>query len=143
MWKWLKRWPVLLALLVVLGGLAVAVVFLLGPRVTPENCQRIKEGMTEAEVRAILGKPFDDSLLDPEPSGCEFQWWVPLQEDGSSELTGPACNYFWVGGNLVLFVVFDHNGRVVSKDVASGPECPRSSWVPARVWRRLRARYGW
>jgi hypothetical protein len=143
MWKSLKRWPVLLALLVPVVALAVGFLCLpYGSRVTMENCERIKEGMTEAEVRAILGKPFDDSLLDPEPSGCEFQW-VPLQEDGSSELNGPAYNYFWAGGNLVLFVVFDHAGRVVSKDVASGPECPRSSWLPARVWRRLRARYGW
>jgi hypothetical protein len=67
MWKRLKRWPVLLALMVVLGGLAVGLVFLPGGRVTRENCERIKEGMTEAEVRAILGKPWDDSLLDPEP----------------------------------------------------------------------------
>jgi hypothetical protein len=143
MWKSLKPWPVLLALLVAVGALAVGLLFLpRGGPVTPETCERVKEGMTEAEVGAILGKPFDDSLLDPEPLGCEFQW-VPLQEDGSSELKAPAYNYFWVGGSLVLFVVFDHDGRVVSRELASGPDCPRSSWLPARVWRRLRERYGW
>jgi hypothetical protein len=44
MWKSLKRWPVLLALLVAVGPLA------------------IKEGMTEPEVRAIVGKPWDRAL---------------------------------------------------------------------------------
>jgi outer membrane protein assembly factor BamE (lipoprotein component of BamABCDE complex) len=68
MWKSMKRWPVLLAVLVVLAALAVGLVCLpYRSRVTRENCERIKEGMTEAEVRAILGKPWDDSLLDPDP----------------------------------------------------------------------------
>jgi hypothetical protein len=67
MWKSLERWPVLLALLVALSGLAVALLCLpYGSRVTPENCERIKVSMSEAEVLAILGKPWDDSLLDPD-----------------------------------------------------------------------------
>ena len=67
MWKPLKRWPVLLALLVGVGALTVALVCLpYGSRVTRENCERIKRGMTEAEVRAILGKPYENSLFDPE-----------------------------------------------------------------------------
>jgi hypothetical protein len=75
MWKSLKRWPVLVALLFVLGGLAVGLLFLPhGGRVTRENCERIKAGMTEAEVRGILGKPWDNWLLDQEgPTNTEFQ----------------------------------------------------------------------
>src|SRR5262250_1249754 len=94
MWKSLKRWPVLLALLVAFGGLAVGLVFLPGGRVTRENCERIRVGMTEAEVRAILGKPWDDSLLDPEISfrGLEkgnLQWWLTVQLVPSFERTQP------------------------------------------------------
>jgi hypothetical protein len=54
MWKSLKRWPALLALLVVLGGLAVAFAWLpYRNRVTLANCERIKKGMTEAEVEIL------------------------------------------------------------------------------------------
>jgi hypothetical protein len=66
MWKTQKRWPVLLALLVAVVALAVGLLFLPSGRVTRENFQPIKVGMNEAEVRAILGKPWDDSLLDPD-----------------------------------------------------------------------------
>jgi hypothetical protein len=45
---------------------AVGLFFLLGPRVSRANAERIKPGMTKAEVLAILGKPWDDSLLDAE-----------------------------------------------------------------------------
>jgi hypothetical protein len=134
LWKSLKRWPVLLALLVVLGGLAVGLVLLPGElpggRVTRENCERIKEGMTEAEVRAILGKPWDASLLDPEPPRLRFP------------TAGPAPGFlWWVGKDVVLFVFFE-DGRVESTKVLTDLDPPRS-WLPQRVWRRLRARYGW
>ena len=55
-------------LLVVLAGLAVvgaAGAFVLWPwpssRITLENCNRIREGMSRAEVEAILGPPGDHS----------------------------------------------------------------------------------
>jgi hypothetical protein len=150
MWKSLKRWPVLVSLVVAVAALAVALVYLpFGSRVTRENCERIKEGMTEAEVRDILGKPWDDSLLDPEgPS-----------ERAVVSSNGPAAVYLsdlayvepidrigkhshWVGSDFVLFVAFRNNGRVALAKVISDPDRPRS-WLPGRVWRRLRARYGW
>jgi hypothetical protein len=133
--KSLKRWPVLLALVVVLGGLAVGLVFLpYGSRVTRENCERIKHGMTEAEVRAILGKPWDDSLFDPEgPVGARFseRKWKYSRE--------------WISDDCKIFVTFDDNGRVL--DAVLLPEFARDfsyrSSLPGRVWRRLRARVGW
>jgi hypothetical protein len=145
MLKSLKRWPVPLTLLVMLGALAVGLVFLPGGRVTRENCERIHEGMTEADVRAILGKPWDNSLLDPDPPGesdleqARFLW--ALEEDGSSDRKAPAYSCFWVGSNLVLFVVFSHDGQVVSAEFSD--RLYARSWLPGRVWRRLRARYGW
>jgi hypothetical protein len=107
MWKSRKRWPVLLALLVAFGGLAVAFACLpYGSRVTRENCDRIQEGMTEAEVRAILGKPWDDSLLDPEePNG----YWagesiVFVRPEGRVEFM---YGRYWMGDNIGFFVGFD------------------------------------
>jgi outer membrane protein assembly factor BamE (lipoprotein component of BamABCDE complex) len=74
MWKSLKRWPVLLALLFAVVAAAVGLVCLpRGSRVTRENCERIKKGMTMGEVRAILGEPWRDNLLDPDgPSEREM-----------------------------------------------------------------------
>jgi outer membrane protein assembly factor BamE (lipoprotein component of BamABCDE complex) len=135
--KSLKRWPVLVALplLVAVGSLAVGLVCLpRGSRITEENCKRIQEGMTEAQVRAILGKPWEDSLFDPEgPVGARFteRRWKYSRE--------------WISDDCQVFVTFDDNGRVL--DAVLLPEVARDfsyrSWLPARVWRRLRARYGW
>jgi hypothetical protein len=139
MWKSLKRWPFLLALvvvLVVIGGLAVGLVCLpYRNRVTLANCERIKEGMTEAEVRAILGKPFDDSLFDPDPPS-EGDLFARAFEAAPEE----SCS-LWMGNSVRLYVVFD-DGLVLSTTIYADPEVPHS-WLPVRVWRRLRARYGW
>jgi hypothetical protein len=65
----LKRRYVLPALLFPPVVLTLGLLFIphsYGNRVTRENIERIKAGMTEAECRAILGKPWDDSLFDPE-----------------------------------------------------------------------------
>jgi hypothetical protein len=143
--KSLKRWPVLLALVVVLGGLAVAT-FLPNPgsRVTRENCERIKEGMTEAEVWAILGKPWNDSLLDPDqPSKSDVEEVKSLwAERESSKARGPVYVCSWFSSNLGLYVYFDRDHQAVNTEFYSYRDRPRS-WLPARVWRRLRARLGW
>jgi hypothetical protein len=130
--KSLKRWPVLLALAAAFGALAVGLVCLpYGGRVTRANCERIKEGMTEAEVRTILGKPWDDSLLDPEKPIWRMQW------QGAWKYGRP-----WIGDDFGMFVLFDDQEKVVHAEPISDPDRPRS-WLPGRVWRRLRARYGW
>jgi hypothetical protein len=140
-WKSLKRWPVLLALavvLVVLGGLAVGLLLLphAGSRVTRENCERIEEGLTEAEVRAILGKPWEDSLSDPEgprpPTDWRFRYYSP---------SGTIYSRLWVGTDFVVFVVFDRKSQVAFTELLSNP--PSRSTLPARVFQPLRARLGW
>ena len=119
-----------------LGGLAVGLVCLPGSRVTRENCERIKEGMTEAEVRAILGKPWDDSLLDPEgPGDRDAVYPLSVYE------TLGSCSY-WMGNNIGICVIFDRQGRAIFTQLCTDPDRPRS-WLPQRVWRRLRSRYGW
>jgi hypothetical protein len=141
MWKSLKRRPVLLALLVMLGGLALELVFLPGGRVTRANCERVQKGMTEAEVRDILGKPWEDSLLDPEGPGDDDSIWKEFQwEDEHGSLIRGAS--YWMGSDVGIYVAFDGQSKVAFTKLCTDPDRPRSS-VPVRVWRRLRARLGW
>jgi hypothetical protein len=141
MWKWLKRWPVLVALLVAFGALAIALACMpFGSRVTLANCERIKKGMTEAEACAILGKPWDNSLLDPEVAGsweAGHFWPREMAACRSGEYSRE-----WVGDDIEMFVVFNDEGRVAWASLHTNVACPHSS-LPSRVWRRLRARYGW
>jgi hypothetical protein len=138
MWKSLKRWPVLLVLLFAVGALVVALHYLAyGNRVTRANCERVYEGMTMEEVRAILGRPWGNSLLDPEgPSASDMA--KPLRAHiPDAEL----CD-FWMGTDVGIFVAFDGDFQVIHTELCTDPDLPRS-WLPARVWRRLRARFGW
>jgi hypothetical protein len=154
MWRFLKRWPVLLAVLVAVGALAVAVVCPPhGSRVTRENCVRIKPGMSEAEVRAILGKPWDNSLLDPE---LLEPWVVAVQEReamirnrlqlieqrlrNDGQWHGFAYWRLWIGKNFTIAVAFDPESRVA---YTSPHAAPFGSMSSKRIWGRLRARYGW
>jgi hypothetical protein len=135
----LKRWPVLLALLVAVVAVAIGLVCLpYGSQVTWVNGLRIKEGMTFADVRAILGKPWDDSLLDPDPPAHRELIW------SSEPKTGPRC--MWVGSDFYVLVYFDSNNKVETREVVGvglSPDVLPHSSVPAGVWRRLRARLGW
>jgi hypothetical protein len=135
MWKSLKRLPVLLALLVAFGGLAVGLAILPGGRVTATDCARIQEGMTEDEVIAVVGKPWESSLLDPP------KWLINGAVRNSSRRTWKYIRV-WVGDEFGFFAKFDGDGRVVDLGVVSDPNLPRSS-LPAQVWRRLSERYRW
>jgi hypothetical protein len=139
MWRPLKRWRVLLALLA--GLVTVALLCLpYGSRITRASCEKVQEGMTEAEVCAILGKPWGNSLLDPEVAGSwEFGIFWPREM--------VACrpgeySREWVGEDIEMFVVFNDEGQVAWASLHTDVACPRT-WLPARVWRRLRGRDGW
>jgi hypothetical protein len=141
MWKPLKRWHVLLALLVVVGALTVGLLSLPhGGRVTRANCERIKVGMTKTEVYAILGKPWDGSLLDSEGPSHGDQVETLRAFDAQDEL--PYSGPYWMGSDVGICVFFNIDGRVIHTELFMDADRPRS-WLPARVWRRLRARYGW
>jgi hypothetical protein len=54
--KLLKRWYVWLGLVLLLGFVGSAALILANPsRITQANCDRIQDGMSEAEVDGILG----------------------------------------------------------------------------------------
>src|ERR1700704_6578619 len=104
-------------LLAVITAAAIGVSLLWMPgkdRVTAENYARIKLGMTRDEVVAILGKPWDDSLFDPEPP---TRYWVSgnissLDNHPYSGRTDIATSdflgaTFWYGDDYMIGAVFD------------------------------------
>jgi hypothetical protein len=142
MWKSLKRWPPLLVLLVTVGALAVGLAWLpYRNRVTPENCARIKEGMTKTEVYAILGEPWNNELFDADPpSAREIDRLSVLWQERQVKEGGYSC--FWMSSSIGILVVFDSDGRVLFTEPCTDPDRPRS-WLPARVWERLRPHLRW
>ena len=112
-----RRWYVWLA--IVLAGLLGASLLCRsgGTRITEANFQRIENGMTVAEVEAILGRPPDSKggppgfiFSDLHSSDLQEENWFwaeRVREDGwDAEPT--------VEGNLIV-VGFDRNGIVVTK----------------------------
>ena len=97
----LLRWAGALALL----GLVVAlVVWLMSPRpgTTLVNYQRIQNGMTLAEVEAVLGRPADETV------GVMLEPPVP---------PGRA----WEGSGLRVTVWLDGAGAVSGKEIQPSP----------------------
>jgi len=80
---------------------AVAMVFFLGlmacsgAKITQENFDKIKTGMTMAEVKAILGEPADSSSID-----------VAVISGGTA---------MWKGDGITINIQF-MNGKVIAKE---------------------------
>jgi hypothetical protein len=80
---------------------AVAMVFFLGlmacsgAKITQENFDKIKTGMTMAEVKAILGEPADSSSID-----------VAVISGGAA---------MWKGNGITINIQF-MNGKVIAKE---------------------------
>jgi hypothetical protein len=126
-------------LLVVLAGAAVvvtagAVVLWLFHQdgLAVENLNRVREGMSLAEVVAILGPPGDYSSADtfytkaPEPAWQSPIWGKPREHGTSIE--------GWLGDRAKVALNFDGSGRLVS-----------GAYVPMRkvdhgIWGNLRWR---
>lgn len=90
---------------------AVATVFLLcllacsGTKITQENFDKIKTGMTLAEVKAILGEPSDSSSV------------------GLAGFSGATA--MWQGEGATINVQF-MNGKVIAKEfLKPGKEAPK------------------
>jgi hypothetical protein len=129
-------------LLVALAALAVVVavgVVVLWPRqepnrITRENCYRIKEGMSWAEVEAILGPPGDYSTGDAKcsdlpapPNLMDLRRALSLEE--------------WIGDRATMRVFFDGAGNVAYAEcrllepVDRGP-LGNLLWRAKRQWHR-------
>jgi hypothetical protein len=90
--RW-QMWAGFLVVLVLLVG--VGTLCLVGPqdRITERNCNRIKPGMSAAEVEDILGRKPDAVIT---VGGVELQ-------------------RTWIGRTGAIDVTFDDNDRVVSR----------------------------
>jgi hypothetical protein len=112
-------------LLVVLVGLAVVVavgVVVLWPRqdrISRQNLERIKRGMTRAEVEAILGPPGDHAtapLEDPDPHWLVMSNWRPYDRPVVDRFYRVSVEYQviqWRGDAGIICVEFTLSDHVV------------------------------
>lgn len=128
----------LLALALLIGvSLTVFVVLCLQPvRFTEEMANRIRRGMTEAEVVAILGRPAGDYQTRqnylPAPNDYRSDVWTHPEEfrrpDGIIERA-------WISDVGAVAVEFDSKGRV-SRSYFEGGDWTDKSQSPLDPFRR-------
>jgi hypothetical protein len=131
------RWA-LTAGLVALAGVAAFALWPRPNRVTRENCARIRQGMTRAEVDALLGPPgdyrtgpvdYDRGLVPLKIAPITMPWETSDDDDR------------WAGDSAYLAVRFDPEGRVGSWYVVPTSKAAQSPlgnllWRLGRQWRR-------
>jgi hypothetical protein len=155
-------------LLVALAGLTVVVaagVVVLWPRassrVTPENFDRIRKGMTQQEVEAVLGPPGDyrtglgEAGVDRTGLGehgvvvdVQNMYWVPDDPDSTLPNWGrnlatpeePASWATWSTDSFEIVTHFDHSGGVAHlwgypRRTTQGPVA-NLLWRLKRQWHR-------
>jgi hypothetical protein len=131
-------------LLAVIAGLAVLALgaFVMWPRpdrITRENYDFINEGMTLAEVEAILGPPGDHTTGDTEanPFGDWRSWRSPTT---IVEFDGFSCGC-WIADTVAIYVNFDDTGHVMTKYHYQNHKIEHGSianflWRAKRHWRQ-------
>lgn len=123
----------ILGVLVVFGGgVAAGGWLLLRDPVNPLAASRLRAGMTEAKVQAVLGRPADR----------EYHPWDIAVFMPPDPGTSPEWEKAWEGQEWVVLVHFDDAGRVIKawcgdKDFDAGSPPPQT--VSRRLWRLL----GW
>jgi len=101
------RHKALLSLAVVLG-LCLALAGCSG-KITKANAEKISTGMTEDEVKAILGEPTTTADTDKAPAG---------KETGKAEKTG-IKQVTWKSGTQTISISFK-DGKVAAAPVTGG-----------------------
>jgi hypothetical protein len=110
-----RRRKLLLAALAVALVLTCFAAFVLWPwsRLTREKFDRIKQGMTAAEVEAILGPPTDDWSKPGRPPADELDAEAAVEQDFVRGFA-PQTFHRWSGRSGILTVGFLH-GKAVQK----------------------------
>ncbi len=130
------RWAVV-AGLVVLAGVAAFAARPRPNRVTRANYERIREGMTLAEVQAILGPPGDYSSRPSDlyglGNGGSEEWWKEGEDSGG----GPTL---WESDEGIISVQFNSRGAIykgftLTRDQQRGA-LDNLRWRAKRQWRR-------
>jgi hypothetical protein len=98
-----------LAFLGLLGIVGLMVVYLPTPKVTRSNCEKIREGMTEEEVEAILGGARNTFLIGG-GNGTVQEFWA-YQETGRLPP--------WEPYRIFATVHFNKEGKVEKVDSAT------------------------
>jgi hypothetical protein len=137
-----QMWKLALALALLLACVTTLLWLFPPPpsRVTRAAFEKIEEGMTLAEVEAIMGGP----------AGSYLAWDCELHLDGTPEIDGEMWDRYlrlkeprhdreeeWWGDEGRVFVFFDKGGRVVMKDFCPGTRGRLSPLEVLRVWLRL------
>jgi hypothetical protein len=126
------RWLVCLAVVLVLVGVLVHLLFPSASPVTRVAFDRIQTGMTQAEVEAILGGPPGDYRTRP---------MDPIYENHRS--TDPEIEPLqWWGDEGEVLLTVESRGVVLSKDFYAVPEWSIGrfemlKWRLLRCWERI------
>jgi SmpA / OmlA family len=101
--------------------------------VTEENLDRIQDGMTSADVEAVLGTPHEV---------------VPVPSNHGEEPRQPPLAYWdeslWWGPGDQLIIQFNESGRVQRKDIfRAGPDERTFKEKVSDELRFLRRKLGW
>jgi hypothetical protein len=132
-----------------IGAVGLAVLIAVGAfvawprpqRITREKFDRIQDGMSRAEVEAILGPPGDYTtgpleMRDRLGSVVRFD-----ALGGAIPATGGGVFARWAEDSAYAYVIFDAAGRVIARDfgpVRRAEQGPLDSllWRAKRLWRR-------
>ncbi len=141
------QWRLWLGFALFLSCVAVLAWLLLPPpasQVTMAAFVEIKEGMTLAEVEAVMGgQPGDYATgvveVSISASSPVLRDWMSCEVVGTS-LPGARCEQ-WYGDEGDVLVGFDEAGRVVWKGFV--PKRRTRPWTPLERLHRLLERWGW
>jgi hypothetical protein len=125
--------------LIWLAAFLVAGVIVVWPdssRITLENCQRIQNGMTHAEVLALLGPPGDHRTRPP-----AVELPDELENIQSASKPGHFFEQDWVGDHVQARVFFDDKNRVwlryyFPEDTLDVGTFESLRWRFQRLWHR-------
>jgi hypothetical protein len=128
LWRW-RDWTVV-------SAVGVVVLWPRPPsRITRENLHRIREGMSRAEVEAILGPPGDFST-----GPAEYGRHLVIEGDQSDFCVDR--DWCWATDEGGTFVEFDVHGRVRSCSFISGQRA-KQTFAENLLWRAKRQWHRW
>jgi hypothetical protein len=119
----MRKSAVILAVGLALAGAVLALAWPLPSRVTRANFDRIKEGMSRADVEALLGPPGDYTTAPTSFDRMEGVW-----RPGSKEAK-------WEGDECMVVVDFDASGHAVGKLFSPGAATLDYGPVDRLLWR--------
>jgi hypothetical protein len=128
----MRKWSALVfAVALILLGAFLALAWPRPSHVTRANFERIREGMSRADVEAVLGPPGDYTTGPTALRSIPVSWAPP-----------PGSPEFWTGDEGNATVWFDAAGRVAGSHflrtgLSAGNAADRVLWRLERRWQAL------